>query len=237
MKTQTTRRQWRDRAQEFAYRTGEEIRESIDSPVIAWIAWMLAIGLLVALIRVAVTNITPYYELFRGTPQDAPWLLAVPLLGLILSAWNDIVSALGGTLIWGVIQIFQVLWILIALDRKAQLAALKQARETEIDPRQFRDRRHRRVARGVNRIPFFFIRWSAMLALTAYAFDFCLGISKYPPAKNLQVFFVAMMAGAVNRIDWVNFWKLVLMLFSFEALLVPFLIVVFWIRARRTAEA
>lgn len=223
---------WQDRAKDWASRAGTTARDSMDNPLLGFIAWLLAIGLLVALVRVAITNIEPYYSLFQGASNDAPWVKNLPVLGWILTTWNTAISSVGAILVWAVVQIFQVLWILIALDRKAKRGALKDARRNGIDPNSFSDRRARKVARGLNGIPFFFIKWSALLALAAYAFDFAVGIYKYPPARNLQVFFVAIASGITSRIDWGNLWKLIIMMFSFELLLIPFVIVVFWIRAR-----
>lgn len=223
---------WRENAQNFGNHVGREAREAMDSPLFSIIAWILAIGLLVALMRVAMTNVQPYYRLFEGASNDAPWVKSLPVLGWLVTQWNTVISAVGAILVWAVVQIFQVLWILIALDRKAKRGALKDARRHGLNPNSFSDRRACRVAKGMNGIPFFFIRWSALLALAAYAFDFAVGVREYPPARNLQVFFVAIASGITSRIDWGNFWKILIMMFSFEALLIPFVIVVLWIRAR-----
>ncbi|WP_059002737.1 hypothetical protein [Leptolyngbya sp. NIES-2104] len=228
-----TDRNWKDNAKDFAHRAGREARDAMDNPLFGFIAWLLAIGLGVALVRVAITNIEPYYSLFQGASNDSPWVKNLPVLGWFITQWNTAISAIGAILVWAVVQIFQVLWILIALDRKAKRGALKDARRNGVDANAFGDRRSRKVAKGLNGIPFFFIRWSALLALAAYAFDFVIGIHKYPPARSLQIFFVAISSGITSRIDWGNLWKLLIMMFSFEALLIPFVIVVFWIRARQ----
>lgn len=224
---------WQDRAKDWASQAGKGTRDAMDNPFFGFVAWLLAIGLFVALVRVAITNIEPYYVLFQGASNDAPWVKNLPVFGWFLTTWNTAISAIGAILVWAVVQIFQVLWILIALDRKAKRGALKDARSNGIDPNNFSDRRARKVAKGLNGMPFFFIKWSALLALAAYAFDFVVGIHQYPPARNLQVFFVAIASGITSRIDWGNLWKLIIMMFSFEALLIPFVIVVFWIRARQ----
>lgn len=237
-KTQTdTQESWKDNAKTYAQKAGSEARDAIDNPIFGIIAWILAIGMGVALVRVAITNIEPYYSLFQGASDEAPWVKNLPVLGWVLTSWNNVISSVGAILVWAVVQIFQVLWILIALDRKAKRGALKDARQNGLDPSQFQDRRSRKIAKSMNGIPFFFVRWSALLALFAYAFDFAIGIHKYPPARNLQVFFVAIASGITSRIDWGNFWKLILMMFSFELLLIPFVIVVFWIRARQFDSA
>ncbi|MBW4422029.1 MAG: hypothetical protein KME13_22915 [Myxacorys californica WJT36-NPBG1] len=228
---------WKDNARACAHKAGHEAREAIDNPIFGLIAWILALGLGVALIRVAITNIEPYYSLFQGASTDATWVRNLPVLGWMLTSWNTVISSVGALLVWAVVQIFQVLWILIALDRKAKRGALKDARQNGLDPNQFRERRARQIAKSMNGIPFFFVRWSALLALFAYAFDFAIGIHQYPPARNLQVFFVALASGITSRIDWGNFTKLLTMMFSFEVLLVPFVIVVFWIRARQFDSA
>ncbi|GAQ00122.1 hypothetical protein [Leptolyngbya sp. NIES-2104] len=228
---------WKDNARTYARQAGREARDAIDNPFFGFIAWVLAIGLGVALIRVALTNIEPYYSLFASAGAEAPWVKNLPVLGWMLTTWNNVIASVGAILVWSVVQIFQVLWILILLDRKAKRGALKDARKNGVNPDDFSDRRSRRIARGVNGIPFFFIRWSALLALFAYAFDFAIGIHKYPPARNLQVFFVAIASGITSRIDWGNLTKLLTMMFSFELLLIPFVIVIFWIRARQFDSA
>ncbi|MCY7275791.1 MAG: hypothetical protein LH702_19155 [Phormidesmis sp. CAN_BIN44] len=228
---------WKDQARSYARKAGGEALDAMDTPIFGFIAWTLAIGLGAALVRVAITNIEPYYSLFQGASDEALWVRNLPVLGWLLTSWNNVISSVGAILVWAVVQIFQVLWILIALDRKAKRGALKDARKNGVDPDQFSDRRSRKIAKGVNGIPFFFVRWSALLALFAYAFDFAIGIHKYPPARNLQVFFVAIASGITSRIDWGNFTKLLTMMFSFELLLIPFVIVVFWIRARQFDSA
>ena len=228
---------WKDTARTHAHRAGREALDAMDTPIFGVIAWVLAIGLGVALIRVAITNIEPYYSLFQGASDEAPWVKNLPVLGWVLVTWSNVIASVGAILVWGVVQIFQVLWILILLDRKAKRGALKDARKNGVNPNEFGDRRSRRIAKGMNGIPFFFIRWSALLALAAYAFDFAIGIHKYPPARNLRVFFVAVASGITSRIDWGNLTKLLTMMFSFELLLIPFVIVVFWIRARQFDSA
>ncbi|MCU0552110.1 MAG: hypothetical protein MUC48_22470 [Leptolyngbya sp. Prado105] len=238
MKTQSdSQSSWKDGARTYANRAGREARDAIDNPFFGFIAWILAIGLGIALIRVALTNIEPYYSLFASAGTEAPWVKNLPVLGWMLTTWNNVIASVGAILVWGVVQIFQVLWILILLDRKAKRGALKDVRKNSVNPDDFSDRRSRRIARDMNGIPFFFIRWSALLALFAYVFDFAIGIHKYPPARNLQVFFVAIASGITSRIDWGNLTKLLIMMFSFELLLIPFVIVIFWIRARQFDSA
>lgn len=223
----------RDRANSAGRAAGVVARDAADNPFIGFIAWLLAIGLAVALVRVAMVNIQPYFALFKAGGDEAPWIANLPVLGGMIKAFNSTISAVGGILVWAVVQIFQVLWIVIWLDRQAKRGALRQAQKGGINAEGFRDARARRIAKSHNSIPFFFLRWSGLLALAAYAFDFAIGITQYPPAKNLQVFFFALASGITSQINGANVLKLLIMMFSFEALLLPFVIVVFWIRARQ----
>jgi hypothetical protein len=206
-----------------------------DSRVIQIIAWLLFVGLLAALITIAIVNIKPYTVILSSVGSNAAWVFDFPLIGPLFKAVSgglDLVTAL---LIWAPIQILQCLWLFIAIDAKAQKAALRQSSELEnsIPEDQRKGRHSRRHSRRVAGIPFFFIKWSAMLALAAYSFDLVVGLQTYPVWKDWESF--GMWSKSLNPI-WINsnnLRDLLVMMFSFEAVLIPFLVVSQWLTARK----
>jgi hypothetical protein len=206
-----------------------------DSRVIQIIAWLLFVGLLVGLITIAIVNIKPYTIILSSISSNTAWIFGIPLIGPLLQAVSNGFDLITAVLIWAPIQILQCLWLFIAIDAKAQKAALRQsaALESSIPEDQRKGRHSRRHSRRVSAIPFFFIKWSAMLALAAYSFDLVVGLQTYPVWKDWESF--GMWAKSLNPI-WINsnnLRDLLVMMFSFEAILIPFLVVSQWLTARK----
>lgn len=210
-------------------------QEVKDNKIITLIGWLMLAGLTVALIRVAILNIAPYAHLLRmaGAENTQDWVYWIPGVGWLLKQWGNLVNAIGAVLVWAAVQSFQCLWIVIKLDRQAYRGAIAQSKIGRYELRGEDDGRTRKIERSARRIPYAFIRWSALLALAAYTFDLVVGCLLYPPADSFQKFFFALSSGATNLIDTEASISLLLMLFSFEALLVPFVIVAQWQFVRR----
>lgn len=206
-----------------------------DSSFIRITSWMLFIGLFAALITVAIINIKPYTLLMAGITVNASWIHGIPLIGPIFKSLSIGVEYIGAILVWVPIQILECLWLVIALDAKAQKAALRQAASLSTDLQEARrgGPESRAAARRISRIPFFFTKWAAMLSLGAYTFDVVVGLRAYPVWKDWNSF--VSWSKSMNMI-WINFSNLqdlVIMLFSFEAVLVLTLIVWQWVGFRK----
>jgi hypothetical protein len=206
-----------------------------DSWFIKSIAWLLFMGLLTALITIAIINIKPYTLILSSVSANASWIFGIPLIGSLLKAISSGFDLVTAILIWAPIQILQCLWMVIKIDAKAQKNALRQSAELEnsIPEDQKKGRYARKHARRVAGIPFFFIKWAAMLALAAYSFDLVVGLQTYPVWDSWQSF--GFWAKSLNPI-WINSGNLrdlAVMMFSFEAVLVPFLVVSQWIKMNR----
>ncbi len=215
------------------------IRDVEDNWILKSVLWILFIGLLTGLITIALINIKPYALLLASVSTQTAWVFALPLLGPLLENLSVGASTIGAILIWAPVQILECLWILIALDAKAQKAALRDsiALTEELAPHQ--DNRNsdtRRAVKRVSRIPFFFIKWAALLALAAYTFDLIVGLKTYPIWKDWQTF--GFWLKSMNPI-WINSDNardLGIMLFSFEAMLILTVIVGQWLFYRETEE-
>jgi hypothetical protein len=220
-------------------RNTRAVRDIEDNWILKSTLWILFLGLLTGLITIAIINIKPYALLLASVSTQTAWVFAIPLLGPLFQNLSVGASTIGAILIWAPVQILECLWILIALDAKAQKAALREsiALTEELAPhRDDRNADTRRAVKRVSRIPFFFIKWAAVLALAAYTFDLIVGLKTYPIWKDWQSF--GFWLKSMNPI-WLNLDNardLGIMLFSFEAMLILVVIVGQWLFYRETEE-
>ena len=201
------------------------------------IIWLIMVGLVVALIKLASMNIVPYIWFIKNFGQETNkmWIEYLPVIGAIHSGWMAFIHGIAGFLLWALVQILQTLWILVGLDRRAHKNALCEARAARVDGSNA-TAYERRMSRKAQSIPFFFLKWAALLALGAYAFDGVLGVSVFPPADSLQTFLFALGSGMTSQIDGKNVLSLLTMMFSFELLLIPTVVIAQW-HWHRTREA
>ncbi len=208
------------------------VRDAQDNWIIKSVLWILFLGLLTGLITIAIINIKPYALLLASVSSQTAWVFGIPLLGPLLKNLSVGASTIGAILIWAPVQILECLWILIALDAKAQKAAVRDAIALSEELEAHRDDRNsetRRAVKRVSRIPFFFIKWAAVLALAAYTFDLIVGLKTYPIWKNWQSFGFWLKSMNPIWINGDNARDLGIMLFSFEAMLLLVVIVGQWL--------
>lgn len=210
-----------------------------DSRFIQVTSWALFIGLVAALITVAIINIKPYTLVMASATANASWIHGIPLIGNVFKSLSIGVEYIAAILVWVPIQILECMWLVIALDAKAQKAALRQAASLsrDVETAKRGDRESRAAARRISRIPFFFTKWAAMLSLGAYTFDLIVGLQAYPVWKDWSSF--VMWAKSMNAI-WINFANLqdlIVMMFSFEAVLILVLVVWQWVSLRSGGDS
>lgn len=216
--------------------TNRAIDEIQDNWVLSIIGWVLLLGLVTALVKLASMNIVPYIWFVKSFGQETNqmWLDHLPVIGSIHKGWMSFIHGLAGVLVWALVQILQTLWIVMGLDRRAHKNALHEARASRVQGSDATGY-ERRMSKKAQAIPFFFLKWSALLALGAYAFDAVLGVTVFPPADSLQAFLFALGSGMTNQIDGGNVISLLVMMFSFELLLIPTVVVAQW-QWHRTRE-
>lgn len=203
-----------------------------DNWMIQSMLWLLFIGLMTGLITIALVNLKPYTLLMAGFAPQAAWVLELPLLGPVLERLSIGAAYIGAILIWAPIQILECLWLIISLDAQAQRNAVLLSRQLTQDDTP-NNAQSRRVSKKLSSIPFFFIRWSALLALGAYTFDLIVGLKTYPLWKDWNTF--ALWAKSLNPM-WINTQNaidLTIMLFSFEAILILTIVVGQWLFTRK----
>lgn len=221
---------------ETAKSWGQHTRNAYEeSWVFKVFVWVVLVSLAAALVYVAWLNIGPYVLLVKNMGGGENWLSNFPLIGWLVKVWSTTVSTIIGLLIWALVQSLQCLWILIGLDRQAMKGAVAQAQVARFNLPTGADSTAQRLERKSRRIPYFFIRWGALLSLGAYTFDLVVGVGLYPPARSLDRFLFALSSGMWSAINLSNLGKLLLMLFAFEFTLVLFIVVVQWVRTRNYA--
>ena len=218
---QTGKQRWRDHVRHTADR-GREVYE--ESWVMRLASWVMVSGLIAAMAYVSWLNIAPYVALVTtlgvGTPN---WLTDLPLLGWIVTAWSAAIVTVVGVMVWALVQALQ--------------GAVQQSQSGRFLISGQADPAARSIARKARKIPYFFIRWGALLSLGAYAFDLVVALSLYPPAASLNSFLFALSSGMWSGIDMGNLAKLLVMLFAFEVVLILLIIALQWVRARQAATA
>ena len=212
-------------------------REIKDSWMFKVVPWVLFIGALFGLITIAIINIKPYAMLLASVGGQTSWVFDIPFIGPLLKsptmeAATMGAATIGAVLVWAPVQILECLWLLIALDAKAQKAAIREsiALTDELEQHQeSRSKDTRAAVKRISRIPFFFTKWAALLALGAYTFDLVVGLQAYPVWKDWQSF--GFWLKSMNPI-WLNINNardLSIMLFSFEVMLILTVIIGQWV--------
>ena len=215
-------------------------REVEDNWILKSAIWVLFLGLLTGLFTIALINIKPYAMLLASAGGQASWVFEIPILGSLLERLSVGAATIGAVLIWAPVQILECLWLLIALDAKAQKAAIRESIALTSDLEAHRDSQSkdtRHAVKRISRIPFFFTKWAALLALGAYTFDLVVGLQAYPIWKDWTSF--RFWLKSMNPI-WLNINNardLTIMLFSFEIMLVLTIIVGQWLFYRNGEEA
>ena len=207
-------------------------RDVEDNWILQLLIWVLFIGLLTGLFTIALINIKPYAMLLSSAGVNASWVFNFPFFGPLLERLSIGASTIGAVLIWAPVQILECLWLLIAMDAKAQKAAIRKAVSLTQDLEQHRDSEHsetRRAVKRISKVPFFFMKWAAVLSLAAYTFDLIVGLKTYPVWQSWQAFGFWMKSMNPVWINGDNARDLLIMLFSFEAMLLLVIVVAQWL--------
>ena len=215
-------------------------REVEDSWILQAILWVLFIGLLYGLLTIALINIKPYTMLLSSAGMQTKWVSEIPLFGALLERLSVGAATIGAVLIWAPVQILECLWILIAMDAKAQKNAIRSsiALTQDLEPHQdSKSPETRRAVKRISKVPFFFMKWAAALSLAAYTFDLIVGLKAYPVWESWEKFGFWMKSMNPIWINGDNARDLAIMLFSFEAMLLLVIVVGQWLFFRKDEVA
>jgi hypothetical protein len=207
--------------------------EVTDEPIMLWVAVILLVFLLAFGMKIIADNIIPYMAL-----TDAPTLRHshVPILGWGIDFITILYLGTGAFILWFLIQISQVIWILIALDRKAQRFAIYQGQE-EVRHQGASGYDENRIIRQAKRravaIPFFFISYSGYIALAGFIAEFIINVRYYPVVENWSRFTAGLTIGQITGLNVPGLMTLCWNMFSTEMLIVMIVILCQWIYAHK----
>jgi hypothetical protein len=199
------------------------------NPVWGLFALTLLLGVLAALLSVAVVNIKPYTYLTGMVADQAQWVMQIGWLSDILRRIDFGFKFLAATLIWAVVQAMQTIWILVGMDVVAHTTAMKQSAAIKADLKA-----HGAESDSLAQMPFFFVKWAKLLAVAGYAFDLVIGYHEYPIWASFPVFLMWIKSMNPIWINGGNVINLFSMLFAFEVVLILAIVIVQWV-FKRTA--
>ena len=217
------------------FKNSRAARDVEDSWILQTLIWVLFLGLLFGLFTIALINIKPYAMLLSSAGGNASWVLDIPLLGPLFARLSMGIATIGAVLIWAPVQILECLWIVISMDAKAQKNAVRKSIALTDDLDKHSDSKSSETRRAVKRIikvPFFFMKYAAVLSLAAYTFDLAVGLKTYPVWKNWSDFRFWMKSFSPIWINGDNARDLAIMLFSFEIMLLLVIVVAQWLLTR-----
>jgi hypothetical protein len=222
----TTSTSTKDRATK-AYNS---LQDQLDeSPVSAFMAWLVMAVLLSLLLKIIYVNIAPFVIVIGGSVQPAS---NIPIVGWAWDVLNLLVTGTGAVLAWALINICEVAWIFVAMDRKAHRSAIRESRKElarqEADGLKD-DRQTRKARRRSVRLPFFFIAASGWIALAAFIVDAIINWNAYPLCKSFPDFLAGLTIGDLSPINWGNAGIQIWNLFSMEVLVVAIVACGQWI--------
>ena len=218
------------------FKNSRAAREIEDNWIMQVLLWVLFIGLLTGLFTIALINIKPYAMLLSSAGMNTKWVFELPLIGPLFERLSVGAATIGAVLIWAPVQILECLWILISMDAKAQKNAIRSSVALTQDLESHQDSKSpetRRAVKRISKVPFFFMKWAALLSLAAYTFDLIVGLKAYPIWKSWNEFGFWLKSMNPVWIDGDNARDLIIMLFSFEAMLLLVIIVGQWLFYRK----
>jgi hypothetical protein len=166
--------------------------------VIAIVIFTILAALTLKLIQV---NLMPYMKVL-GLPAFKP--SNTPIIGWGLDLLHLLYFATGAVILWFLINLAQVIWILIALDRRAHRTAVRESRkELDLQGSQYESNGQiRRLNKRASRVPFFFIAASGWIALAAFVAEFCINLKAYPPIRSWNAFIAGLTIGDLSPINF-----------------------------------
>ena len=206
----------------------QRLDNATDNPFIFGFSILLFVILLAIALKSVASNIAPYIA-FTNSQQIAP--SNIPIIGWGFDILTILYVATGAFILWFLIQVCQITWILIAIDRKSHRAAIREAQK-EIRSQSSEmegDRSVRKIRKRAVRIPFFFMAASGYIALGSFIAEFIINVRYFPVITNWNRFVSGLTIGTITGIDSQQLLYLCSNLFATELLVIALVMVGQWI--------
>ena len=206
-----------------------------DNPFMMIVAIVIFAILCALTLKLFQVNLMPYMKVM-GLPAFKP--SGTPIVGWLLDALTLLYVATGAVILWFLINLAQVIWIFIALDRRAHRTAVRESRkELERQGSGYEsDGQIRRLKKRAVRVPFFFIAASGWIALAAFVTEFVINLRAYPPVRSWNAFIAGLTIGDLSPIRFDEVFKILWSCFSTEFVIIALIIVGQWIWSHKTAD-
>lgn len=209
-----------------------------DSPVSMIFALIVLAVLLSLLLKVIALNIAPFL-IIMGDKMPAP--SRIPIFGWAWDLINILTVGTGAFFVWSLINLGELAWIFIALDRAAHRAAIRasqaeQAYHNSTTTPKNEDRQTRKMRKRATKIPFFFIAASGWIALACFVVDAIVNWRAYPIVKDFSEFTTGLSIGDLSMVDWNNLLIQAWNLFSLELLVVAIIICTQWVLMHKSGS-
>lgn len=207
-----------------------------DNPFMMIIAIVIFAILAALTLKLIQVNLLPYMKVL-GLPAFKP--SGTPIVGWGLDLLHLLYFATGAVILWFLINLAQVIWILIALDRRAHRTAVRESRK-ELDRQgsQYEsDGQIRRLKKRATRVPFFFIAASGWIALAAFVAEFLINLKAYPPIRSWNAFIAGLTIGDLSPINFNQVAAILWGCFSTELVIIALIIVGQWIWSHKNADS
>jgi hypothetical protein len=206
-----------------------------ENPIMFLVAVTIFTILIALALKVIAVNLMPYL-IVTGAPAFKP--SNTPIVGWAMDLLTLLYVATGAVILWFLINLAQVVWILIALDRRAHRTAVRESqRESDRQGTEYEsDGQIRKLKRRATRVPFFFIAASGWIALAAFVAEFAINLKAYPPIRSWNAFVAGLSIGDVSAIDFNKVMAILWGCFSTELVVIALIIVGQWIWSHRNAD-
>ncbi|MBW4441879.1 MAG: hypothetical protein KME10_11710 [Plectolyngbya sp. WJT66-NPBG17] len=206
-----------------------------DNPFMMLVAIVIFTILCALALKLIQVNLMPYMKVL-GLPAFKP--SNTPIIGWGMDLLSLLYFATGAVILWFLINLAQVTWILIALDRRAHRTAAREAKK-ELDRQGSgyeSDGQIRKLNKRAVRVPFFFIAASGWIALAAFVAEFLINVKAYPPIRSWNAFIAGLTIGDLSPINFNQVAAILWGCFSTELVIIALIIVGQWIWSHRNAD-
>ncbi|ALF56244.1 hypothetical protein ACX27_04065 [Nostoc piscinale CENA21] len=184
-------------------------------------------GLVCAAFYFAYLNIQPYEKIIgilSGKTVNSAFLQIISIIPIV----NGIAAILGkgvtwilGTVLWGIIQIIEVLPLVLYNNESFIKAAIASAdSHSKYKIKDDDDPTLKMLKRVYNALPTSVISNLETLKIFTYTIDFLICITVYSPVKSgkFSDFFFVLTTGQWGKLDWVNLLLAGVTLFAIEVI-------------------
>lgn len=211
----------------------DELNQPWQKSLAPWIN-LLYILTAIAVFFICLWNIGPYEVAVRfvaskfETSALIDFILWVPVIGWILQGIGNFIFWLIGAVVWGVIQLIELMpLIMTSQPGYVRSVLVQQEAHSRVRVRQDDPGIVRYLKKFYNNLPVRFLVLARRLRGWVYVIDMMIVMMVYPPVREggIPRFFFLVATGQWSQLDWANIVMMFITLLAVEAVVKVLLIV------------